>query len=101
MMRTLEASAALNLNGVRPAWSLSTGREAAVQLVVEFESEEVARQAYRELLAAGFSDEEVRIAHPYEGGAVVSVRAWGEALPVALEVLSRHEAHELPAPPPG
>jgi hypothetical protein len=68
-----------------------------MQLLVEFDSEEVAEQAYRELRAAGFDNESVQIAHPFDGGSLVSVRAFAADVAVAAEVLSRHEAAESTA----
>jgi hypothetical protein len=69
-------------------------------LSVEFEREEVAEQAYRELRVAGFDNDSVQIAHPFDGGTLVTVRAFAEDVAVAAEVLSRHEGEESPASQP-
>jgi hypothetical protein len=63
-----------------------------MHLMVEFQDEHAARQALRELKASGFSDDVLGVTHPFEGGVVVTVEAVGDELPVAFEVLSRHEA---------
>jgi hypothetical protein len=74
-----------------------------MKLLVEFETDFEARRAMEDLEASGFDRESIRIAHPFEGGAIVTVEAWGPELSAAFEVMSRHEAgaahaSEQPAP---
>ncbi|MBL8949789.1 MAG: hypothetical protein JNK82_03370 [Myxococcaceae bacterium] len=60
-----------------------------MKLMLELNDEDEAQRALFALEQAGFDD--VGVAHPYDGGVIISLEAKGDELPVAFEILKRFD----------